>query len=324
MSLADRIIEERKKAHWSQEELAHRLNVSRQAVSKWEGEQAVPDLNRVVQMADLFGVSTDYLLRGEQAAGRADAAAPAKPARFVSEDEAHEFLAFRQRSVPLVALGVALCVVSPALLIALDGLAEDGVAGLTNEVAIAIGLPTLIICVGVAVYLFVSQGAKGERYRYLEAEKILVADAALEEAGHLRAAQAEAFGRNMATGISLCVVACVPLVIVSCFVHAASVICAFVALLLVIVAVGVYLIVRTAGTRDSYDMLLQVKDYSAAEKSVRQKLNFFSGIFWLMATAAYLIASFATGKWGATWTIWAVAGVLYGVGYAIAKRVVSK
>lgn len=69
MSLADRIIDERKKAHWSQEELAHRLNVSRQAVSKWESETAVPDLNRVVQMADLFGVTADYLLKDDVVEG---------------------------------------------------------------------------------------------------------------------------------------------------------------------------------------------------------------------------------------------------------------
>ena len=63
MILADKIIDERKKAGWSQEELAAKLGVSRQAVSKWEGAQATPDLQRIVQMAGLFGVTTDYLLR---------------------------------------------------------------------------------------------------------------------------------------------------------------------------------------------------------------------------------------------------------------------
>lgn len=324
MSLADRIIDERKQARWSQEELAHRLGVSRQAVSKWESAQAVPDLARVVQMADLFGVSTDYLLKGEEAAvGRAVAQA-AKPARFVSEEEARDFLTFKKKSTALVALGVALCIASPVLLILLDGLAEDGVAGLTNEVAIAIGLPALIIGVGIAVYLFVSQGAKGEKYRYLEEEKVLVADAALKETANLREATAEAFGRNMATGIALCVVACVPLVVASCFVHVASVICAFVGLLLVIVAVGVYVIVRISGTRNAYDMLLQINDYAPGEKSVRQKLNFFSAMYWAVVAAVYLICSFVTGKWGATWAIWAVAGVLYFAAYTAAKHIMSK
>ena len=65
MILADKIINERKKNGWSQEELAEKLSVSRQSVSKWEGAQAVPDLQKIIAMADIFGVSTDYLLKDE-------------------------------------------------------------------------------------------------------------------------------------------------------------------------------------------------------------------------------------------------------------------
>ena len=54
MILADKIIDLRKKNGWSQEELAEKLGVSRQAVSKWESAQAIPDLGRVLAMADLF------------------------------------------------------------------------------------------------------------------------------------------------------------------------------------------------------------------------------------------------------------------------------
>lgn len=65
MILADKIITLRKKAGWSQEELASQIGVTRQSVSKWEGAQSVPDLDKVVQMSRLFGVSTDYLLKDE-------------------------------------------------------------------------------------------------------------------------------------------------------------------------------------------------------------------------------------------------------------------
>ena len=50
MILADKIINERKKLGWSQEELADKLSVSRQSVSKWEGAQSVPDLQRILEM----------------------------------------------------------------------------------------------------------------------------------------------------------------------------------------------------------------------------------------------------------------------------------
>ena len=65
MILADKITEERKKNGWSQEELADKLGVSRQAVSKWESAGAVPDLQRIIQLSELFSVSTDYLLKDE-------------------------------------------------------------------------------------------------------------------------------------------------------------------------------------------------------------------------------------------------------------------
>ena len=65
MILADKITALRKKAGWSQEELAEQLGVTRQSVSKWEGAQSVPDMDKVVQMSRLFGVTTDFLLEEE-------------------------------------------------------------------------------------------------------------------------------------------------------------------------------------------------------------------------------------------------------------------
>ncbi len=64
MTIADRIQSLRKQRGMSQEELADAVGVSRQAVSKWESEQATPDLDKVVIMSDIFEVTTDYLLKG--------------------------------------------------------------------------------------------------------------------------------------------------------------------------------------------------------------------------------------------------------------------
>ena len=63
MTLGEKILTLRKARGWSQEELAGRIGVTRQALSRWESDAAVPDTVNVVQMADLFGVSCDYLLR---------------------------------------------------------------------------------------------------------------------------------------------------------------------------------------------------------------------------------------------------------------------
>ena len=63
MTLGEKILALRKARGWSQEELAGRIGVTRQALSRWESDAAIPDTVNVVQLADLFGVSTDYLLR---------------------------------------------------------------------------------------------------------------------------------------------------------------------------------------------------------------------------------------------------------------------
>ena len=65
MIFADKLISLRKRAGWSQEELANQLDVTRQSVSKWEGAQSIPDLEKIVQLSRLFGVTTDYLLKDE-------------------------------------------------------------------------------------------------------------------------------------------------------------------------------------------------------------------------------------------------------------------
>ena len=96
MILADKITEERKKNGWSQEELANQLGVSRQAVSKWESAGAVPDLQRILQMSELFGVSTDYLLKDEMQAENItyheSTESYAEPLKKVTMENANEFL----------------------------------------------------------------------------------------------------------------------------------------------------------------------------------------------------------------------------------------
>ena len=63
MKLSEKIIHLRKTKGWSQEELAERLNISRQAISRWENETALPDAYNIVQLSKLFGVTADYLLK---------------------------------------------------------------------------------------------------------------------------------------------------------------------------------------------------------------------------------------------------------------------
>ena len=65
MDIAEKIIKLRKESGWSQEDLAEKLYVSRQAISRWENGTALPDAQNVLQISKLFGVTTDYLLNDD-------------------------------------------------------------------------------------------------------------------------------------------------------------------------------------------------------------------------------------------------------------------
>lgn len=65
MKLSDKIIQLRKSNGWSQEDLAEKMNVSRQAISRWENGTALPDSNNILQLSKLFNVTADYLLNDD-------------------------------------------------------------------------------------------------------------------------------------------------------------------------------------------------------------------------------------------------------------------
>ncbi len=65
MTFADKLMRLRRQKGWSQEELADKLDVTRQAVSRWEGAQTYPDLPKLLQIGEIFDVSLDYLLKNE-------------------------------------------------------------------------------------------------------------------------------------------------------------------------------------------------------------------------------------------------------------------
>ena len=176
MILADKIIDLRKKNGWSQEELAERLGVTRQSISKWEGAQSVPDMNRILAMSKLFDVSTDYLLKDEleavQAAPAPSAAADDASARAVSMEEANAFLDTRLMAAGRIALGVSLCILSPIVLILLSSAQENGMISLSENQAGGLGLLVLFLFVCTALPMFLTSGFRLNKFEYLEKESI--------------------------------------------------------------------------------------------------------------------------------------------------------
>lgn len=316
MILADKITEERKKNGWSQEDLAERLGVSRQSVSKWESAGSVPDLQKVIQMADLFGVSTDYLLKDEMGQENRDTEnAPQSDMDCslyrVTMEEANGFLNAKRKAAPMLANATALCILSPVLLILLGAFSESRLFSITEGMAAGIGCTVLFILIAVAVFIFITYGIKMEHLEHLEREPFETEYGVTGMVREKSRGFEERYSRGIAGGAVLCIVSVIPIIIAGVM-DAPDVICAeCVAGLLVLIALGVNIIMRVGMVKDSYDTLLQEGEFSKKEKQAKKKMSAFSGIYWCLATAIYLGWSFWTRQWDFTWLVWPVAGVLF-------------
>ena len=314
MILADKIVEQRKKNGWSQEELAEKMDVSRQSISKWESAQSVPDMGRIVHLSQIFGVSTDYLLKDElEQESLVEYQESDRSLRTVTMEEAAAFLRIREENAARVSVGVMLCILSPILLIVLSGAQEMGKLALSETQAVGLGLALLFVLVGCAVALFVTSGLRAKEFEYLEKEPI---DTLYGVDGMVRDRREKfrpAFTRRLTVGIVLCVVAVLPLFL-SIFLFGEESVFHILAvgLLLAIIAVGVLLIVRSAMVWDGFRQLLEEDDYSRENKAVERKYSAIAGCYWMLVTAAFLAWSFITGRWDRSWIIWPIAGVAFG------------
>ena len=321
MILADKIVDLRKKSGWSQEELAEKLNVSRQAISKWEGAQSVPDMGRIIQLSELFGVSTDYLLKDQlEKEDAVQAEDTDSGVRTIGMEEANRFLDIKDLNARRVAVAVMLCILSPIALILLGGAQSMGLLKWTEMQACGTGLVALILMVGAAVAVFVSCNLRINQYEYLEREPVDTLYGVEGMVKDRREKFRPTYTRLLTVGIVLCVAAAVPLFLAmmfrgeESFLHVAAI-----GAVLLLAAIGVLLIVRVSIVWGSYQMLLEEGSYSRKEKEETRKYGFIAGIYWCLVTAAFLAWSFIGKSWDRSWIIWPVAGVAYGAIYGIVR-----
>lgn len=221
MILADKIIEERKRIGLSQEELAEKLNVSRQSVSKWEGAQSIPDINRIIMLAEIFGVTTDYLLKDDAVRDAGDSvkesAEHPRNARKLSLEEASEFLKLRKSYAPKFALGVMLCIWSPIAIILLGGLYEEKTINISENAVGGIGVSVLILMIAAAVALFINSSSKLDKFKFLENEEIETAYGVDGMVKEKKEAYASSHTSFLIAGVVLCILSIMPMFIALCF-----------------------------------------------------------------------------------------------------------
>ena len=303
MILADKILQLRTAQGWSQEELAEKLGVSRQSVSKWESAGSIPDLNKILQLAQLFGVTTDYLLKDELDAVEYSGEEESCGIR-ISLKQAEEYFAVRIKEHKRIAIGVMLCILSPVLVILLPVLAipspGEVVGWFTEAAAAGIGVGFLLVMVAVAVGLFITAGIRLGPYEAWEKEPIELEyglKGILEE--KLKQNQKD-HTRSIVLGVVLCILCPLPLVVAALLQAPDVAVVALVDLLLAMVAVAVGLFITSAPIHEGCQILLRKGDYTLANIEKEKKNERVSAIYWPIVLALYLGSSFVTGRWDAT------------------------
>lgn len=320
MRLGEKIMTQRKLRGWSQEELSNQLDVSRQSVSKWESGASTPDLDKILAMSRLFGVTTDYLLTDETT--------PAETAqdtvRCVAREQAETYLAFVRKYAGRMAAAVTALVVSPTPLILMGGLSEYVPGSLSEDMAGGLGVTILLLIVAAAVAVLIRTGMELERYSFLEQDSFVLQPGLEPLIRQTQEAFDGTFRKCIVTGVTLCITSVLPLMIAAAFRAGdlAYIVC--VDVLLLLIAAAVYLFVWSGMIHGSTQKLLQEGEFTQEEKRRNKRVGPLPGIYWGVVTAIYLGISFYTNAWDRTWIVWPCAGVLFAAVLGIAKAVTDK
>ena len=331
MILADKIINLRKKNGWSQEELAEKLGVTRQSISKYEGAQSIPDLDKILKLSEIFGVTTDYLIKDEL---EEEEYAPSQMQENESESDrsvhkvtmemANEYLQIIDWTAGKTAFATMLCILSPIVLLMLGAMSEMPDYHISENAAAGIGICVLIVLIAIAVTIFILCGMKTKKYEFMEKEDI---ETAYEVSGMVkekRDAYHSMYVTQLVIGIACCICSVIPLFGTLAVSESDFYMVSAVCMLLALVAIGTYFIVRSAAKMNAMNQLLEEEDYTRQKKHENKKMSGPVMVYWLIATAIYLAWSFTTNDWDRTWIIWPVVGVLFPAFYAIVNGIRKK
>lgn len=335
MKLAEKIFNERKRLGLSQEQFAEKMEVSRQAVSKWESGQSMPDLDKLVLMSQIFGVSTDYLLKDEAADDFAETdieltetefqeenfqsekdsrTQQNEKSRVLDKEEVEEYRAISFRAGKNIAQGVFLCIFGLVLCIGVDMYFEP--KGIDTNLSAVV----LLLCVGIAVGLFVSAGMLMEKYKFLKTEQFHLPETEEKQLAEEYEEYQKEFSKNITIGVVLCIFSVIACLLCSSVgqIYDNPIWDEFIGpmTLFTVIATAVYIFIVSGVKKDYYDILLQQNGYSRHHKKERNEKNDImgavAGVYWCVVTAIFLAYSFLTMDWGRSWIVWPVAGCLFG------------
>ncbi|MBR1692975.1 MAG: helix-turn-helix transcriptional regulator [Lachnospiraceae bacterium] len=322
MILADKIIKLRKKNGWSQEELADKMDVSRQAVSKWEVAATIPNLEKIMQLSELFGVTTDYLLKDEIEDEEFSDTDDCRVKRITIE-EANAYLDWRNIASVRMAVATFLCIISIIPLLILGAASEVEEYGITENFAGGAGVIALFLIVTIAVAIFIMCGFGNAPYDFIDEEPFELEYGVKGMVKERQKAYRATYSRNKVIGACMCVISPVP-IFIGAFTENEFMVVVFLTITIWIAGLGVFLLMISGIRWSSMQKLLKEGDFVYKKKKQDKVKDAVASAYWLIATAIYLGWSFFTMDWGKTWIVWPVAGVLFAAVMALCNIIADR
>lgn len=318
MKIGDKIMSLRKERGYSQEELASLIGVSRQSVSKWELNDSVPDLDKIVRISELFDISTDELIRDNIKI------TAEQNGLTMNDSEVQNCLTVTEENAPLNALAVVACILSPITLIVLGGGYDYGFFHNlfhSEDQAGAAGMVVLLVFIALGTMLFVYTSSRSSQYSWIEKNPVLISQTMYRLIRQRKEQSSRLRSLMLTAGICLIILSLIPLFLTYAVGEIYS---PFgLGIMLGMIALGVGLIVYSSQNYDVYQQLLQEGDYTLEKKAVKKKYSWIPGVYWLTITTIFLFVSFIWDSWKYSWIIMASGGILYAALVIFLNRKVS-
>ena len=237
----------------------------------------------------------------------------------LSHSSVQDFLSARKRSSILIALGVMLCIFSPITLLILISLTRLDILILSINFSTGIGVTILILLVAVAVACFIGGDHWLKVNENFEYEECNLSEETRQQVFKARKNYEEQHFILKIFGITCCILSAIPLMTASLFIGTFSnsqlddLMTGLAAVTLCLIGVGVFFLVKTNIVRDSFNIILQVDDYTTEKKANKKLIEKYATIYWLSISFIYLTYSFFSTNWSQSWLIWPLAGIMYGI-----------
>ena len=297
MSLSENLQNLRKIKNMSQEELAEKLNVSRQAVSKWESGNGYPETEKIITICDIFNCSMDELVKGK-----------------ITEDvksEKNEYDSVMTKSAKAIAIGIGIILLGVSIMLTLLGFAPNEDA--EDQYAL-IGVVAILIGVVFAVPMFIINGTKRDSFKKKNPQ---IANIYTEEETEKGKAK---YIKIMSMGIALILMGVVAMMSTMGLNLFGEDSVFPVAILMYFVTIGSSLIVYSGIMQDKYDIEKYNKENSEEYKKREDKIGKICGVIMITATIIYLVWGFALRMWEINWIVFPVGGMLCGIVGTIMKK----